>query len=162
MMNDAIENLAANPEVVEAGLGEHAMLGCTYNYSYSDYSTYDLCYGSLCQYDGQCNTGCCWGSYSYSTGSCGYASLCNAYDDLGSTLAWLWWTIASTVFLCIIGCVICCVCMAKRRRREAELLTAMHHDAVAHSNNNAPTVVFQQPMQQPGMQQQYQQQPMMQ
>ena len=160
---DAMDSMTSyQADALQGGMGEHGLLGCTYTTT-QYYSTYDLCLGSVCTYNSQCNSGCCLStsSYLYSYNDyCQTDSLCTSYYyydytyDIGSALAWLWWTISAVVFLIIVGCIICCVCMVKRRRREAELLTAMHHDAVAHSSQQAPTVVFQQPMQgqQPQMQ----------
>ena len=153
MINEAIDSMTAQQDAAmftnpEELLLDQPVLGCYYTSS-TQYTNYDLCSGSMCAYNSQCESGCCWSvsgySYSYAYSDyCQTTYVCDSWDDVSDALTWLWVTISVTVFLCIIGCIICCVCCLKKRRREAELLQAMHHDAVNHSQNSAPTVVFTQ------------------
>ena len=79
-------------------------LGCVYA-SYIYYGYRNLCVGSLCGYNNNCNSGCCSGY----GGACQYSDWC---DDVN--LAWLWWTLAS---VCLVLCIVSMILGAKRRRR---------------------------------------------
>ena len=79
-------------------------VGCFYT-NYITYGYRNLCVGSLCGYNNNCNSGCCSGYAGY----CQYSSWCDHYD-----LAWLWWTLAS---ICLILCIVSMIAGAKRRRR---------------------------------------------
>ena len=146
MNMDNLANIFAVDDMYDEGEN------CLYDY-YRSSGYKNLCVGSPCAYNNNCNSGCCSGGLGY----CQYDSWCDDYVNL----AWLWWTLAS---VCLILCIVSMIVGAKRRRRQMELAHAIHeaHHADPCNNGQNPQVVYvqQQPgMMQPGQQVQYQQVP---
>ena len=78
-----------------------------------DYNKHDMCNGSFCQTDWNCQSTCC--------------SWNECYADCNHALEWLWWTL-SFLFLCL---CISAMMGAARRRRMAAMRAAQqrnHHD----------------------------------
>ena len=60
MKQVALESIAA---IGLISMLPQVVLGCTYSYSYSYYSNYDLCNGSVCSWDSDCASNYC--NYGY-------------------------------------------------------------------------------------------------